>query len=124
MAPRLYKWVTARNDRYIITEVDYTCKIILNQVYCQTVNQKFIREATNDKAQVFAVDVWRLERIANGLYKDNYAMQNKALLSEVIYTLAAASVLTEGNLPVYVTEDTESLVVAQSVMDATLYNCC
>lgn len=74
--------------------------IILNTVPGHTVNQAFIREQTGGKADAFAVDVWRMREIAEGLY-DDPNLQERAFLAEVVYTLATAAVLTRGNLPVY-----------------------
>jgi hypothetical protein len=76
---------------------------VLNTVRACTVNQKLIREITDDKAQIFAVDVWRMQDIAGKLYDDRAAHQ-RAFLSELIYTLATAAVLTKGDLPVDVVE--------------------
>jgi len=86
--------------------------IILNQMRNYTVNQKLIREVTNDQAQVFAVDVWRLTDIAAGLSDGDQAKQNEALLSELIYTLATAAVLTKGDLPVDMIHEDSALVAA------------
>jgi len=79
------------------------CRIVLNTVRDYTVNQKLIREMTKDKAQIFAVDVWRMQDIAGKLYGEKSAQQ-RAFLSELIYTLATAAVLTKGDLPVDVVE--------------------
>lgn len=75
--------------------------IVLNMVPNYTVNQAFFREQTGDKAQAFAVDVWRLRQLAQALYPDEQTQQ-LALLSEFVYTLATAAVLTKGDLPVYI----------------------
>jgi hypothetical protein len=79
-------------------------RIVLNHVAGYTVNQRLIREATKGKAQVFAVDIWRLNDIALNLFKGEPQLQHKALLSELIYTLATAAVLTKGDLPVDMVE--------------------
>jgi hypothetical protein len=76
-------------------------RIVLNLVRDYTVNQKLIREVSDGAAQIFAVDVWRLEDIAHDLYKGEIHKQKLALLSELVYTLATAAVLTKGDLPVY-----------------------
>ena len=83
-------------------------RIILNTVRGFTVNQAFIRESTDDAAQVFAVDTWRLEDIANELYEGDAQAQHQALLGELVYTLGVAAVLTDGELPV-------DLVLAESI---------
>jgi len=75
--------------------------ILLNMVPGYTVDQGFFRAQTDDRAQTFAVDVWRMQLLAKALYQDVQA-QELALLSEFVYTLATASVLTVGDLPVYV----------------------
>jgi hypothetical protein len=75
------------------------CRIVLNTVRGFTVNQKLIRKLTDDEAQIFAVDVWRMQDIAQQLY-DSEADRHEALISEIIYTVATAAVLTKGDLPV------------------------
>lgn len=80
-------------------------RILLNQVRGYTVNQKLIRDVTQGRAQAFAVDTWRLEDIAANLYNDQPDLQHQALLSELVYTLAVAAVLTKGDLPVYMIQD-------------------
>lgn len=76
------------------------CAIVLNTIRNFTVNQKLVRDATNNEAQIFGVDVWRMQDIATKLYEDNARQQQLALLSELIYTVATAAVLTKGDLPV------------------------
>lgn len=76
-------------------------RIVINAVRGYTVNQGLIREATADKAQIFAFDSWRLEDIAAKLYPEDTALQRKALLAELVYTLGVAAVLTPGDMPVY-----------------------
>jgi hypothetical protein len=77
-------------------------RIVLNMVEGYTVNQQFVRGYIGGKADVFAVDVWRMQQLAENMYPDEPAMQQKAFLSELVYTLATAAVLTKGDLPVYV----------------------
>lgn len=76
-------------------------RVILNMVEGYTVDQNYVREVTGGRAQVFAVDVWRLMQLSEQLY-DDPAEQHRAFLGELVYTLATASVLTKGDLPVYV----------------------
>jgi hypothetical protein len=76
--------------------------IVINAVKGMTVNQQYIRELTEGKAQVFGVDAWRMEEIAGLLYPDNIQRRHKAYLSMLVYTLATAGTLTKGDLPVYV----------------------
>ncbi len=80
-------------------------RIILNFIEGYTVNQELVRSSTGGRAQVFAVDVWRLEKLAVGLWR-NDADKRLGLLSELAYTLATAAVLTAGDLPVYVVKRT------------------
>lgn len=77
--------------------------VVLNTIEGYTVNQAAVREVTDGKVQIFAVDVHRLQKYAVELY-DDPALQQKAFLSELVYTLATAAVLTKGDLPVYVVE--------------------
>lgn len=76
-------------------------RVVLNMVEGYTVDQNYVREVTNGRAQVFAVDVWRLKQLADQLYT-NDTEQLRAFQSMLVYTLATASVLTKGDLPVYV----------------------
>jgi len=75
--------------------------ILLNMVPDYTVDQVFFRDQMSGRAQAFAVDVWRLQVLAQALYKDEPTRQT-ALLSELVYTLGTAAVLTKGDLPVYI----------------------
>jgi len=75
--------------------------IVLNTVRGRTVNQELVREHTSGRVDVFAVDVWRLEDIAAGLHPEDVEAESRTYLSELIYTLATAAVLTKGDLPVY-----------------------
>ncbi|HSX08256.1 MAG TPA: cadmium-containing carbonic anhydrase [Candidatus Saccharimonadales bacterium] len=77
-----------------------TTRIVLNFVEGHTVDQDFVRKQTADRAQAFAVDTWRLAELASMLYKDA-EQERRALLSELVYTLGTAAVLTDGTLPVY-----------------------
>jgi len=76
------------------------CRIVLNTVREYTVNQKLVRDVTDEQAQIFGVDVWRMLDIVQNLYPNDAEQQNKAFLAELIYTLATAAVLTKGDLPV------------------------
>lgn len=76
--------------------------IILNTVAGYTVDQGLARRVSNDAIQFFAVDVWRMQQIAETTYADSpLALRHQALLSELAYTLGVAAVLTKGDLPVY-----------------------
>ena len=75
--------------------------IVLNTVKGATVNQGVARDVTDGAVQVFGVDVWRLQQIADMLPEPQ---QHQALLAELVYTLATAAVLTRGDLPVFVVE--------------------
>ena len=84
---------------------------VLNTVRGYTVNQRAVREATGGKIDVFAVDVWRMEDYANELYETEDE-RRKAFLSELVYTLATAAVLTKGDQAVYLVEAEPALVAA------------
>lgn len=77
--------------------------IVLNLVEDMTVNQELIREVTDNVAQVFGVDVPRLLKIANRRY-DNDHDRKAAFISMLVYTLSTAATLTDGSLPVYITQ--------------------
>lgn len=82
--------------------------IVLNEVEGFTVNQKLVRDVTGSRAQTFAVDVWRLQEIAEKVTSGDPKLSQQAMLSELIYTLAIAAVLTQGDLPVYKIEKAET----------------
>ena len=88
-------------------------RIVLNFVRGYTVNQQAVREATGDTVEVFGIDAWRLEELAKKLHPQQdetnpdpqvEADQKRAYLSMLVYTLGTASVLTKGDLPIYVTQ--------------------
>jgi len=76
--------------------------IVLNMVPGYTIDQQQIRTVTEDRAQVYGVDVPRLMTVAERLYPKDATAQKKALISMVVYTLATAGTLTKGDLPVFV----------------------
>ncbi len=75
-------------------------RIVINAVRGFTVNQELIRQKTAGKAQVFAVDSWRLQDIADKMYDGRPVEQQRALLSGLLYTIGTAAVLTKGDLPI------------------------
>ncbi|HEX5796993.1 MAG TPA: hypothetical protein VFX86_01235 [Candidatus Saccharimonadales bacterium] len=81
--------------------------IVLNLMEGMTVDQEAVRRASGGVAQVFAVDVPRLYKIANRRYNDP-ADRKKAVLSMLVYTLSTAATLTDGTLPVYVVKQKTS----------------
>jgi hypothetical protein len=75
--------------------------VVLNSVKGYTVDQALVRERTGGRADVFVVDLWRLEDIATGLHPEDAEAEARTYLSELVYTLGTAAVLTKGDLPVY-----------------------
>lgn len=75
-------------------------RIVINTVPDYTVNQKLVREVSEDKAQVFAVDEWRLQQLSDKM-NDADADKERAYYGMLIYTLATAGTLTVGDLGVY-----------------------
>lgn len=86
-------------------------RVYLNFVPGKTVNQGFIRQATNGKAQAFSVDVYRMVEIAEKAfaYPENATEEQveqtdltrkTAVASQVAYTLGVAATLTKGDIPV------------------------
>lgn len=100
----------------IVKELDDDHKeiiVVLNMVENHTVDQEKIRAASDNGAQAFAVDVWRVRQLADRLYADqDEEIRHKAFLSELVYTLATAGTLTNGDLPVYVVSRQPDLVAA------------
>jgi len=88
----------------IIKELTGTHKemaIIMNNFKGHTVDQSLVRQATGDSLQVFAFDVWRVEEIAQKMYPDDAEKQHLSVLSQLVYSMGVAAVLTNGDLPVY-----------------------
>jgi hypothetical protein len=75
--------------------------IIMNNFKGHTVDQSLVRQATGDSLQVFAFDVWRVEEIAQKMYPDDAEKQHLSVLSQLVYSMGVAAVLTNGDLPVY-----------------------
>ncbi len=75
-------------------------RFVINKVPNYTVDQRLVRQATHNKAQIFAVDDWRLAEIAACLSNNDRHKQAISYHSELVYTLAVAAVLTKGDLPV------------------------
>jgi hypothetical protein len=94
------------NNGKIVKELDDNHKeviVILNTVPNYTVDQEKVRDVSGNEAQAFAVDVWRVKQLADRLYEGaSDEVKHKAFLSELVYTLSTAGVLTKGDLPVYV----------------------
>lgn len=86
--------------------------IVINAVEGYTVNQDYIRQISEGKAQVFGVDVPRMQELAEKTYPDDAVKQHKAFLSMLVYTLATAATLTKGDLPVYVVSKKQTEVPA------------
>jgi hypothetical protein len=94
---------TIVDDGKIVKELEgphLEIAIVINTVEGYTVNQEYIRQISNDKAQVFAVDVPRLQKISESMFDDSKE-QHEAFLSMLVYTLATAATLTKGDLPVF-----------------------
>lgn len=100
----------------VIKELDDNHKemlVILNLVDGYTVDQEKVRFTSSSDVQAFAVDVWRVKQIADRLYKtESDDIRHKALLSELVYTLATAATLTKGDLPVYVVNKQSEFIAA------------
>jgi hypothetical protein len=75
--------------------------VVLNHIEGLTINQEYIRAISDGQAQVFGVDVWRMQDIARRAFATD---SDKAFLSELLYTLGVAATLTKGDLPVYIVQ--------------------
>lgn len=96
-----------------LTSDHYEMFIVLNDVEGYTVNQHTVRDATDENVQVFTVDMWRIANLASRLYEDEpEEIQQRAILGELVYTLATAATLTKGDLPVYRIRETRDKVYA------------
>lgn len=95
----------AAEEKKVVKELDSKeghreVAIVLNLVPDMTVDQELVRERTNNVAQVFGVDIPRLQKIANRRYSDE-KQRKTAFVSMLAYTLSTAATLTDGTLPVY-----------------------
>lgn len=88
--------------------------LVWNKVRGCTVNQAVVRQATDGKLDVFAVDEPRMEDIANELHEDNAAASHKAFLSEMVYTLGVSAVLTPGDQRIYLVQATTAVPAVAS----------
>lgn len=77
--------------------------VLLNMIPGTTADQSLIRAVTGGKAQLFDVDVWRLQTINDKLY-EREPDRHIALLAQLVYTLGTAATLTKGDLPVYLAQ--------------------
>ena len=88
---------------YIVKELDgdhNEVRVVFNiDVDGYTIDQSFVRKETDDRAQVFVVDVPRMKEIVDDLF-DEPEQKTKALLSMMAYSLATVATLTDGSLPV------------------------
>jgi len=90
-------------------------ELVLNTVADTTVDQEFVRSASQAgpelpaRAQVFAVDEWRLRQLAEAV-ADDETDQRRAYLSMLVYTVATSTVLTKGDQRVRMTQASETMV--------------
>jgi hypothetical protein len=75
-------------------------RIVLNMKYGYTIDQKLVRERTGERAQVFAIDGWRMLDVIKRNKSIPEDKKDQAFISELIYSLAVAATLTKGDLPV------------------------
>jgi hypothetical protein len=74
--------------------------IVINMVDGHTVDQELIRKRTEDRAQVFVVDAWRMLDVIARNKSIPEDKKEQAFISELIYSLAVSATLTKGDLPV------------------------
>jgi hypothetical protein len=89
----------------------FEARFLINKMRGFTANQELVRSVSDGKAQLFAVDEWRIEDLSNALYKEPQK-QREAYMSMLVYTLATASVLTAGDIQVSVAVQNEQNAVA------------
>lgn len=82
--------------------------VVLNTIEGKTVNQELIRSVSGGDVQVFGVDVWRMQELAQREYPNDTEKQNTAFLSELVYTLGVSATLTKGDLPVYLLSEPQA----------------
>jgi hypothetical protein len=79
--------------------------VILNYVPGTTFNQTKLNTITDSKVQAFAVDIWRIDAYAEAVarwHKSDKQAYDTALCAGLVYTLAAAAVLTDGSQEIFV----------------------
>lgn len=75
-------------------------RVVLNaDIEDRTIDQGYIREATDGVCQIFAIDVPRMKKISKNILKSEDE-QKQAFVSMIVYSLATAATLTKGDLPV------------------------
>lgn len=74
--------------------------LLITDVEGYTGNQELVRKATGGKLDIFVTDKPRLVEISDKQYSDAEAKQ-RALLSELVFTLAVSAVLTPGDQRIY-----------------------
>jgi hypothetical protein len=75
-------------------------RIVLNMKHGYTIDQNLIRERTGERAQVFAIDGWRMLDVIKRNKSIPEDKKDQAFIAELIYSLAVAATLTKGDLPV------------------------
>lgn len=81
--------------------VHVEARVILNFIKGKTIAQAKMHEVSDGKVDVFGVDVWRMQELADLLHPNDKVAQTRAFQSMLVYTLSVAAVLTKGDLPVY-----------------------
>lgn len=87
--------------------------LVISDVEGYTVNQQLVRQATGGKLDVFVTDKPRLVEIADKQYSEAEAKQ-RALLSELVFTLAVSAVLTPGDQRIYLVQATTAVPAGAS----------
>ena len=82
--------------------------LVINKIKGYTVNQEAVRQATGGKLDAFATDEPRLIDIADKQYAEAETKQ-RALLSELVFTLAVSAVLTPGDQRIYVVQEADAV---------------
>lgn len=78
--------------------------VVLNFQEDTTFNQRGFFEHTDNKAQAFCVDVWRLQKYAEAVGGEDTRAQAEALYGMLIYTLATSATLTDGSQRVFINQ--------------------
>ena len=75
--------------------------VVLNFHGGTTFNQRGFFEHTDNQAQAFCVDVWRLQKYAEAVGGEDASAQAEALYGMLIYTLATSATLTDGSQRIF-----------------------
>jgi len=76
--------------------------LVVNTIDGTTFNRDAFAQISDGAVQLFDYDVWFVGRVAKALFPEDEAKQNQFVLLHVLYSIAAAMILTDGSLKLIV----------------------